>query len=66
MLAGSASTNPILFTFEIGLMLAWKVAGYYGLDRYLLPALGTPWRRGTLTGGRSSDGPPQQEAPSGA
>ena len=43
MLAGSASTNPILFTMAIGLMLAWKVAGYYGLDRYLLPRLGTPW-----------------------
>jgi thiosulfate dehydrogenase [quinone] large subunit len=25
-------------------MLGWKVAGYYGLDRYLLPFLGTPWR----------------------
>lgn len=46
LLAGSASTNPILFTMAVGLMLAWKVAGYYGLDRYLLPALGTPWRRG--------------------
>lgn len=43
LLAGSASTNPILFTMAIGLMLAWKVAGYYGLDRYLLPLLGTPW-----------------------
>jgi thiosulfate dehydrogenase [quinone] large subunit len=45
MLAGSASTNPILFTFAIGLILAWKVAGYYGLDRWLLPALGVPWSR---------------------
>ena len=44
LLAGSASTNPILFTFAIGLILAWRVAGYYGLDRYLLPMLGTPWR----------------------
>jgi thiosulfate dehydrogenase (quinone) large subunit len=44
LLAGSASTNPVLFTAAIGLMLAWRVAGYYGLDRYLLPALGTPWR----------------------
>jgi thiosulfate dehydrogenase [quinone] large subunit len=26
-------------------MLAWKVAGYYGLDRFLLPLLGTPWRQ---------------------
>jgi len=45
MLAGSASTNPILFALTVGLMLAWRVAGYYGLDRYLLPLLGVPWRR---------------------
>jgi len=24
--------------------MAWKTAGYYGLDRYLLPILGTPWQ----------------------
>ena len=42
LLAGSASTNPVLFTLAIGLMLAWKVAGYYGVDRWLLPLLGTP------------------------
>ena len=48
LLAGSASTNPIMFTFAIGLILAWKVAGYYGVDRYLLPALGVPWRPGVL------------------
>nr|WP_245302470.1 DoxX family membrane protein [Symbiobacterium terraclitae] len=45
MLAGSASTNPVLFTLAILLLLAWKVAGFWGLDRYLLPALGTPWDR---------------------
>jgi thiosulfate dehydrogenase (quinone) large subunit len=43
MLAGSASTNPIMFALAIGVILAWKVAGYYGVDRYLLPFLGTPW-----------------------
>lgn len=43
-LAGSASTNPIMFAFAVGLILAWRVAGYYGLDRYLLPMLGVPWR----------------------
>jgi thiosulfate dehydrogenase [quinone] large subunit len=48
LLAGSASTNPVLFTFAIGLILAWKVAGYYGLDRFLLPRLGTPWRPGMV------------------
>ncbi|MBI3745024.1 MAG: DoxX family membrane protein [Chloroflexi bacterium] len=49
LLAGSASTNPVLFTFAIGLMLAWRVAGYYGVDRYLLPMLGTPWRAKVVT-----------------
>ena len=48
LLAGSASTNPVMFALAVGLMLAWKVAGYYGIDRYLLPRLGTPWRPGAL------------------
>ncbi len=43
LLAGSASTNPVLFTLAVGIILAWKVAGYYGVDRWLLPLLGTPW-----------------------
>lgn len=50
LLAGSASTNPVLFTLAVGLILAWKVAGYYGVDRWLLPMLGTPWRPGALAG----------------
>ena len=50
LLAGSASTNPVLFTLAIGLMLAWKVAGYYGVDRWLLPLLGTPWHPGNVNG----------------
>lgn len=50
LLAGSASTNPVLFALAIGLILAWKVAGYYGVDRYLLPMLGTPWRPGAISG----------------
>jgi thiosulfate dehydrogenase [quinone] large subunit len=50
LLAGSASTNPVLFTMAIGLILAWRVAGYYGLDRYLLPALGAPWKPGRVFG----------------
>jgi thiosulfate dehydrogenase [quinone] large subunit len=43
MMAGSASTNPVLFALAIFLVLAWKVAGYIGLDYYLMPLLGTPW-----------------------
>ncbi|MDX1437027.1 MAG: DoxX family membrane protein [Anaerolineales bacterium] len=45
MLAGSASTNPGLFLAALGLILAWKVSGYIGLDYYLLKRLGTPWDR---------------------
>lgn len=50
LLAGSASTNPVLFTLAVGVMLAWKVAGYYGVDRWLLPMLGTPWHPAALAG----------------
>jgi thiosulfate dehydrogenase (quinone) large subunit len=59
LLAGSASVNPIMFTFAVGLMLAWKVAGYYGLDRYLLPMLGVPWHA------RMEVRPPAPQAASG-
>jgi len=48
LLAGAVSINPILFTLSILIVLAWKVAGYIGVDHYLLPALGTPWQPGKL------------------
>ena len=44
LMAGAASTNGMLFALAIVLILAWKVAGWYGLDRFLLPLLGTPWK----------------------
>jgi thiosulfate dehydrogenase [quinone] large subunit len=46
-LAGVAGVNPVFFLFEVLLMLAWRNAGYIGLDRFVLPALGTPWEPGT-------------------
>ena len=49
MLAGSASTNPLLFVIAVGLIMAWKVAGYFGADYFLLRWIGTPWH------GRRSD-----------
>lgn len=48
LLAGTVSTNPILGFLALFLILAWRIAGYYGVDRYLLPLLGTPWT-GSLT-----------------
>jgi thiosulfate dehydrogenase [quinone] large subunit len=44
MMAGSASSNPMLFIVAIGLILAWKIAGYIGADFFLLRWLGTPWK----------------------
>lgn len=48
LFAGTISTNPLMFLIELLLILAWRVAGWYGLDRYLLPLLGTPWQKGKL------------------
>jgi len=48
MMAGTASTNPVLILIAILLMLAWKTAGWWGLDRFLLPLLGAPWRPGKV------------------
>ncbi|MEJ7838089.1 MAG: hypothetical protein WKF81_04690 [Thermomicrobiales bacterium] len=48
LLAGTASTNPVLFGLGVFIVLGWKVAGYIGLDRVLLPVLGTPWKSGKL------------------
>jgi thiosulfate dehydrogenase (quinone) large subunit len=53
LLAGTVSTNPILFLLELFLILAWKTAGWWGLDRWLLPALGTPWRPGLVFQGET-------------
>jgi thiosulfate dehydrogenase [quinone] large subunit len=44
LLSGSASTNPVLLLAGIALIMAWKVAGWIGADRFLLPLLGTPWQ----------------------
>ena len=58
MLAGSASTNPMLFVVALFLIFAWKTAGFIGLDYFLLNWLGTPWGRdknveSTATGGKN-------------
>jgi len=43
LFAGTVSINPLLGVLAVLVVLAWRVAGYYGVDRYLLPVLGTPW-----------------------
>ncbi len=51
MLAGTASTNPVLGIVGLGVMVAWKTAGWWGADRVILPSVGAPWSRGALFGG---------------
>jgi thiosulfate dehydrogenase (quinone) large subunit len=57
VLAGAVSTNPILGFLALFLLLAWRIAGYYGVDRYLLPRLGTPWT-GSLQNEEQRSPPP--------
>lgn len=56
LMAGTVSTNPVLFFAAILLILAWKNAGYLGVDRFLLPMLGTPWRQQPLEASNSISG----------
>ena len=48
MLAGSAGLNPVFMVLALLLVMAWKVAGWWGLDRFVLPALGPPGHPGSL------------------
>jgi thiosulfate dehydrogenase (quinone) large subunit len=52
LFAGTVSTNPLLFIVATWLVLAWRVAGWWGLDRWFLALLGTPWWPGRLRQGR--------------
>lgn len=48
LFAGTVSTNPLMFVLATWLVLAWRVAGHWGLDRWALPLIGVPGARGTL------------------
>ena len=48
LFSGAVSTNPMLLLLAILIILAWRVAGYWGLDRWALPMLGVPGVPGTL------------------
>jgi thiosulfate dehydrogenase [quinone] large subunit len=60
--AGSTSSNPTLILLEALIIYGWRTAGWWGLDRFLLPFLGTPWGRGT----REAPAPPVPIGPTAA
>ena len=64
LLAGTVATNPILLSLAILLVLAWKTAGWWGLDRWVLPLLGTPWRPGLVFREEPASRQPMTQRPS--
>lgn len=48
LLAGTVSINPVLGMVGLFLVFSWRVCGWIGLDSWLLPALGLPWKPGTV------------------
>jgi thiosulfate dehydrogenase [quinone] large subunit len=57
MFSGSAGVNPAYAVVSVFLILAWRNAGYVGLDRFALPAIRNLIHRGTqgTQGTRSRD-----------
>ncbi len=54
LFAGTTSSNPMLIMLEVVILLGWRVAGWWGVDRLLLPRIGTPWARHRTTGQRGA------------
>lgn len=53
LLAGTISTDPVLFIVATWPVLAWRVAGYCGLEHLDRPGLGAP--RGPDFGSRAQE-----------
>ena len=45
IMAGSASVNGVFFGLSVLLVLAWKIAGYLGVDYFLLPRVADLWMK---------------------
>lgn len=56
LFAGTVSINPFLLFIQLFLILAWRNAGWIGLDRWLLPWLGVPWQPGRAFANHKTDG----------
>ena len=57
MMAGTVSSNPVLLIIAIGLIMAWKVAGYIGADYFLLRWVSTLWQSSSGSGEAPSPAP---------
>ncbi len=43
LMAGTVSVNPMFLVIAFGLLVAWKVSGYIGLDYFIVPRLAALW-----------------------
>jgi thiosulfate dehydrogenase [quinone] large subunit len=50
MFSGSAGVNPMFGILGVLLILAWRNAGWFGLDRFVLRGASNPHRFGTAVG----------------
>ena len=66
LFAGTTSSNPMLIMLEVVVLFGWRVAGWWGIDRLLLPRLGTPWQPQPLAGERRAVAPRRSGARGGA
>lgn len=49
LLAGTVSVNPVMMLLALGVVLAHRVAGHWGLDRYAMPYLRRKFQTRSLT-----------------
>jgi len=54
IMAGSASVNGVFFGLAVLLVLAWKIAGYLGVDYFLLPRVADLWTKKEYTSGKET------------
>jgi thiosulfate dehydrogenase [quinone] large subunit len=66
MLAGSAGLNPVYMVLAILLVVAWKNAGWWGLDRFILRAVDPPAKPGSLVAGNTSSPLPTEVPTTGS
>jgi thiosulfate dehydrogenase [quinone] large subunit len=59
LMSGCTGANALILPLALALVPAWKIAGYQGLDRLLLPKIGTLWGR-NVTLSVSTGQPPGQ------
>jgi hypothetical protein len=65
MFSGSSGVNPAYAIVAVFLILAWRNAGYLGMDRFVLPMLRNRFRPGSHAATTAAV-PPKAPAPAPA